>query len=137
MNNKVAWGIIAVIILLIGGVFLVSSKKENTPQQNSIPQDNKISVPTPVKILNISLTKSGFQPKTLTINKGETVSWINKSSESGTVNSDPYPDNNLYRFLNLGEFPPQTTVQAIFNETGTFTYHNQFAPSQTGTIIVK
>ena len=134
MNNKVILGIALVIVILIAGIFITSSKSDIPNSSQSIETNE---IPTPPKILDVSLTNNGFVPKTITINKGETVSWINKSNEDGTVNSDPHPTHNLYKFLNLGEFPPGSTVQAIFSETGTFTYHNHLNPSQKGTVIVK
>ncbi|HVT01280.1 MAG TPA: hypothetical protein VHE53_03565 [Patescibacteria group bacterium] len=137
MSNKAIWILVLFIVVVIGGIFLASNKNTNQPQYSTEDQANETPIPTPKKINDVKVTKNGFEPKIITINKGETVSWINSSGEDATVNSDPYPNNNKYPFLNLGSFPNGTTVQAIFNDTGTFGYHNQFKSSETGTIMVK
>lgn len=106
----------------------------------NIGQGTSSDVPqsiNPESIKTVTLTKDGFSPASLTVKKGDTVSFLNQSGKTATVNSNPYPVNNLYKFLNLGEFANGTTVQALFDEIGSFSYHNQFIPEQQGTIVVK
>lgn len=86
---------------------------------------------------DITLTQGGFEPKSITITKGTRVVWTNQSGGQGTVNSDPYPTNSFWKFLNLGIFDNGQNFSVTFDTTGTFTYHNQLKPSQTGTVVVK
>lgn len=87
--------------------------------------------------VNITLTSSGFDPKEVTVTKGSTVVWTNKSGQSATVNSADHPTHLLYPALNLGEFADGQTLQLMFNDAGTFGYHNHYNPSVYGKIIVK
>ena len=85
--------------------------------------------------LKVALTNLGSE--SYKIKKGGTVSWINASSKSGTVNSASHPNHNLHRFLNLGEFPSGSSFEAIFEKEGTYSYHNHLNPQQQGTVVVK
>lgn len=134
MNRRL---VVAIIFALILGLvfFVIKPGSDKGPTREQISK--RMAVPTPIKINQITLTSTGFTPKTITIGRGETVSWLNSSGRDATVNSDPYPKNDLFKFLNLGEFRANTTVQAIFEEVGQYGYHNHLVPAQTGVVIVK
>lgn len=85
----------------------------------------------------VTLTPSGWSPATLTIKAGQTVTWINKSGQEATVNSNPHPTHTDYPPLNLGSFANGTSLTLTFPTQGTYGYHNHFNPSQTGTIVVE
>ncbi len=135
MKNKSLLVVLAItLVAALGiGIFLRTQKGINITNQSK----NENSQNAPVKINKVLLTKNGFEPLSITIKKGETVMWINQSQKNATVNSNPYPTNNLYPFLNLGEFPPGNGIQTIFKEAGSYSYHNEFIPEQQGTIVVK
>ena len=85
----------------------------------------------------VRLTSSGFEPKSLEIDKETRVAWINASGEKATVSSNDHPTHAKYFPLNLGEFENDSSVQLIFEKEGTYEYHNHLKPQQTGTIVVK
>ena len=118
-----------IIIAIVGGLLLFIPKKtDKSESKNSLPSGGTNQVTLPDK---------GFSPESITIKKGGTVSWINASSKSGTVNSASHPNHNLHRFLNLGEFPSGSSFEAIFEKEGTYSYHNHLNPQQQGTVVVK
>lgn len=127
-------------ILLIGGQ-LTGKKPSSTPegdkpptQQTQSNQNGKVIVGKPITepIKTINITSSGFEPESLTIKNGVKVIWINKSGAK--VNIVP---TNKFAPLTLGEFPDGSSVQLLFDKSGTYTYQNQLKPSQTGTITVQ
>jgi|SRR5581483_870457 len=145
MNNKIVLSTIAVIVVL-GGVFLLSKRSNQKSTQNTTPasvqNQNTVqgkTTPTVVapKTTTVTLTSSGFEPATVTVSSGTIVIWVNKSGEPGTVNSDPHPTHNLWPFLNLGEFKDGSSVQVKFDKAGIYTYHNHLNPSQKGTVVVQ
>ena len=69
-----------------------------------------------------------FQPAELTIQKGESVTWINQDSADHTVTGTSFDSGSLSN----GKVFKQT-----FNETGTFDYHCTYHPSMKGKVIVK
>ena len=85
----------------------------------------------------IMLTQDGFSPSTITIQKGDSISWVNKSGKDATVNSDPHPTHTLYPPLNVGRFANGETLTLTFDATGTYGYHNHLDASQKGTILVE
>ncbi len=85
----------------------------------------------------ITLTDSGFSPNNITIKEGVAIRWKNSSSAAASVNSDDYPTNRLYPELNLGKFEKNQTLVHVFTKAGTYKYHNQMRPQNTGTIIVQ
>ncbi len=141
MNNKTLVIIIAVLVL-IGAVVVVLGKLGNKSIQSGAPAQSTTSQgtggTTPKEtIVNVNLTSSGFDPKTVTIKTGTRVIWINKSGGDATVNSDLHPTHKLYPPLNLGQFPNGSSVQLVFDKPGKYGYHNHLNPSQTGTVVVE
>jgi len=130
-----------VIYLVIGGIvytgiyyFFLAKKggyNYNQPEQSQ-------AQPTTQQVQNvITLTADGFSPITFTIKSGATVSWINKSGKTATVNSDPHPAHTAYPPLNLETFPDNGTLSLTFNKPGIYGYHNHLNPSEQGTITVE
>ena len=127
MQKPIIVVLIAAIIII--GILILFPRNLRKAGPGSVP-------PVPPR-KEVIAEKNGFSPQTLTIKKGDTVLWINKSGKNVTVNSDSHPTHNLYKFLNKGEFASGSSVQVTFEQEGTFTYHNHLNPSQKGTIVVK
>jgi plastocyanin len=70
-----------------------------------------------------------FQPASLTIPAGATVTWTNVGQRSHTVSAD---DGSF----DSGRLDPGETFSHTFAEPGTYTYHCGFHPEMQGTIIV-
>jgi len=130
--NKILLVIVALTVVL--GVFTFFGNKKSSPIATP-SMNSQESVATPNNpIVTITLTDSGFTPKDAAVKTGTRVIWVNKSGEAATVNSNDHPTHRLYPFLNLGEFPSGSSVQAVFEKAGKYSYHNHYSPSQTGTI---
>lgn len=143
MNKKYIWiiavGILITVLIAGGLLFQTKSNKQNTGAQNTKTAQNNQN-PTEIKQLfqkEITLTTTGFIPQTLTIKSGTRIVWLNKSGLTGTVNSDNYPTNILYPFLNLGRFDDKTSVSVMFTKPGKYTYYNALNLDQKGTITVE
>lgn len=143
MNSKYTWGLALVVLVavLIAGYLLLqtNANKQNNPTQNTnVTQNAGIKEETKQLFQeNVTLTATGFNPQTLTVNKGTRIVWLNKSGTDGTVNSDNHPTNLLFPFLNLGRFSNDSSVSVMFTKSGKYTYHNALKPDQKGTIVVK
>jgi plastocyanin len=137
-------GIIALVSVLITGYLFFNFGNKKSSVQNPVTQNiqkNKgIKSNEPViPAKTVTLTSSGFVPVTLTIKVGTRVIWINNSGTAGTINSDNYPTNLLYPFLNLGQFENDASFSTIFTKPGTYTYYNFLSQNQNqkGTIVVQ
>ena len=142
MNNKIALGILGVLVII--GAYLILS---NTGTQKSTPKPQPATtqtIPTASPMeskkssgVTIEVTANGFSPNSVTVKSGTQITWVNKTDSMVTVNSNPHPVHNLYPQLNLGRFGPSQSVLVTLDKPGTYTYHNHLDPIITGKIIVE
>jgi len=78
----------------------------------------------------VEMWKFAFDPATVTVKVGQTVTWDNYDgvdhqvvSDSGLFSSQPLPQNGEYSYT--------------FTKAGTYPYHCQIHPTMTGTVIVQ
>jgi len=148
MNNKTLITIIVVLIIVVA-VVMVGGKigkkatapgETNTPQaqqQTQQPQAGKETTINNEKIITIVATKSGFDPKTITIKADTRVIWVNNGDEAVVVASADHPTHQVYPPLNLGGFEKGSSVQLVFDKSGTYKYHDHLNPDNTGTVVVE
>ncbi|MCL5970242.1 MAG: cupredoxin domain-containing protein [Patescibacteria group bacterium] len=136
MNNKLVWLVVAVLVVGGGGALLLSNKSNNQPAQ-TVNQAQNTTPTQQMEESNVTVTGSGYEPKTITVKQGTKVVWKNTSGGPVTVNSDAHPTHLLWPFLNLGKFEDGSSVSVVFEKPGTYTYHNHLNVSQVGTVIVK
>ncbi len=121
---------------------------EQTAQQpGSVePVVEEEPVADPIFHALVEYTSSGFSPKTVTINKGETVRFTGQTNLWPASANHPthtlYPEKSANdclgtsfdacRVLKAGEF-----WEFTFNEVGSWNYHNHVRATDVGTIIVK
>lgn len=100
------------------------------------------------KTVIVSYTDQGFSPKSIAINEGDTVTWVNESSRGMWVASDIHPTHNEYpeesasdcsgsSFDACGAFSPGENWSFTFNEVGEWGYHDDLNLSRTGIVVVK
>lgn len=128
--------IMVVLIVVFGAFTFLANKNTNMP---SLTQPTVKPTVTEInnQVANITLRDSGFVPKDITVKAGTRVIWINKSGKAATVSSDDHPTHRLYPFLNLGEFENNSSVQAVAEKAGKYSYHNHLNASETGTVTVE
>lgn len=104
------------------------------------------------KIVTVKFNGAGYFSKAVSIKKGEVVTWVNESSVKTWPASAMHPTHTVYpgsdiqkcfsgkanevfdacRGLNQGE-----TYSFIFNEVGTWYYHDHLSPGMTGSVTVQ
>jgi plastocyanin len=90
------------------------------------------TTPTPTGNSNtVSIKGFAFNPSTLTVPVGTTVTWTNDDSTSHTVTSDSGSE------LSSGSISPGQTYSHTFNTAGTFDYHCRIHTSMKGNVIVE
>lgn len=123
MKNKVViWVIVALVAaaLLVGGVFIY-----NNMQNNSSSNSNQV-----VSTNTVNMQGSAFNPSSIKIKKGDTVTWTNNDSIVHSIVAD---DNSF----GLGSMVSGKTSQHTFSDSGTFAYHCSIHPYMKGTVIVE
>jgi plastocyanin len=127
MNNKILL-ILIVVILIIAGYFYFTQNKSVTNQmpQNQAPSTQQSQ--NPVNGNSVSIENFSFNPSSLTVKQGTTVTWINNDSANHTIKSDTFNSQDL----NQGD-----KFQFMFNTKGTFDYICSIHPSMAGKIVVE
>jgi plastocyanin len=140
-------------IFLLGFIVVASGCLHAAePAQND--NSNDTSTPSEVEYSDtrtIYFTGSGFEPASLTIEQGDTVTWVSNSSTGMWVASDNHPTHTKYHGSTLREHcqnGDQTTsafdqcsqgeeFSFTFEKTGEWSYHNHQPFTSGGTITVR
>ena len=78
----------------------------------------------------VQVTKNGFTPQSATVNAGDTVTWHNADTADHQVVAD---DGSFASPV----LHADQTYSHTFNGAGTVKYHDSFAKTHTGTIVVQ
>ena len=148
------------LVALILGIILVTGctqTNKNTSENTQTTEKSTgttlvIPIPAGAKNNFVEITADGFNPKTLTINAGDTVTWVNKDSGGHWPASAMHPTHEVYpdsSITKCGTDEQKNIFDACtalvksekwsftFNNVGTWNYHDHLDPSLWGTIIVK
>lgn len=114
-------------ILAVISILILSGCTQKTQQNNQqVTPENK---PTSNTAQSITIESFKFNPETVTIKKGSTVTWINKDSAPHTATSQNSFDSGT---LSKGQ-----TFTFTFKQEGTFNYICSIHPYMKGKIIVE
>jgi len=78
----------------------------------------------------VSITSTTFNPKTVTVNVGDTVTWKNTLQQAQTVTAD----NGSF---DSGNIAPGQTFSHTFAKVGTFAYRDKNHSGMRGTVVVR
>jgi len=82
----------------------------------------------------VAYTASGFEPREIIINAGDTVTWTNQSGSAMRVASDDHPEHLAYP--GFDQLSPGDSYSFTFDQPGTWGYHNHEDHNVTGLITV-
>ena len=77
----------------------------------------------------ISIVDFAFQPASIEVPAGSTVTWTNTGAATHTVTADDGA-------FDSGQLKPGTNFSQTFTTPGTYTYHCEIHPQMTGTVVV-
>lgn len=139
-------GVLIAVIVIIGAVVMLRGQSSGTTAPTDttptiVPESADGGASGGQDLMEretiVNVTKNGYEPSTVTVAVGSTVTWHNQSGSISNVSSDDHPSHLLNPFLNLGNFDDGESVSAKFEKAGTYPYHNHLDASQVGTVIVK
>ena len=124
MNRK--WIAVALVMILALGLVACGAKQPvaSTTEPATQPTSAPAGTAAEVKISNFA-----FDPSSLTVKVGTTVSWTNQDSAPHTITSDAGDWDS-------GQLSKGQSFSYTFDQAGTFAYHCSVHPSMTGTIVV-
>jgi plastocyanin len=86
----------------------------------------------------VKITDEGFDPATLTVASGDTVTFENESSDDSWPASDVHPTHQLYPGFDAKKpLLPGDSYSFTFTKAGSWGYHNHLEPDVKGTIVVE
>jgi len=126
--------LVFVLAFILGGCSLYSS----TPNKTAAPIDSATPINPAAPVVEtpavsesnvaISIKEFAFNPATITIKKGTTVTWTNNDSAPHQIKSDSFNSD----VLKQGQ-----KYLMNFGDAGVFNYSCSIHPSMTGQIIVE
>jgi plastocyanin len=122
------------MVLFIVNTLVFASQKSMMKANFSKPTQTKSAKPKmaaknkTAKTIMVKISGFAFNPKMITINKGDTVIWTNLDSMAHTVTSSSFDSGNM----NMN-----ATFKYTFNTSGTFNYVCTYHQKMTATVIVK
>ncbi|MBI4009056.1 cupredoxin domain-containing protein [Candidatus Roizmanbacteria bacterium] len=151
MNNKTLIGIVVAVLVILGAVVVMKSQQTTqvapsqsqeatttvSPEEATASPEITTENAMMEKEVKVNLTDSGFDPQEITVKVGTKVVWVNKTDQTGNVSSAKHPTHLVYPPLNLGDFEPGESVSLVFNEAGSYGYHDHLNPSQFGKVVVE
>lgn len=142
-------------LLLVSGLLLVTCGcTEPAPEPQPTPVPTTIKAPsrtylpttamptleTTTSVVNqniIMIKKEGFTPSTLTVKKGERVTWLNADSTDDPALYNPTHRINVANVFKSQLLSPGTSGSWIFTNTGVYHYADLMHPDIQGTVIVE
>ncbi|OHA48614.1 MAG: hypothetical protein A2806_00445 [Candidatus Terrybacteria bacterium RIFCSPHIGHO2_01_FULL_48_17] len=144
---------LGVVILIAIGVFLLSGGESGTPQPKpTLPLPESSSPTLSGEGAVVVITESGFEPQTLTVPNGTTVTFRNETSRNVWPASNIHPTHTQYPGSGLhkcgsAEEPqifdachglaPGESYLFTFTVSGTHQYHDHLFPTVAGQIMVE
>lgn len=135
MNNKVIIGIIVLVIVVVGVLFIKGQYGNTQTQQQNMPsqiqtQTNPTTGSSVMAKNAVTIQNMAFSPVTLTVKVGDKVTWTNQDSVGHSATAD---DNSF----DTGVFSQGQSKSITFSKAGTYTYHCSAHPNMQATIIVQ
>ena len=120
IKNRIAS--VVSLISVFSAILISCSKSASTGGTNN---GNPATLPNTVSIANMA-----FNPATITVKAGTTVTWKNNDNMSHTVTAD----DDSY---DSGNLPMGSSFSKTFSIAGTYPFHCTIHPSMTGSVVVQ
>ncbi len=86
----------------------------------------------------VEMISAGFNPTSLTVNLGDTVTFVNKDTAPHWPASNAHPTHTIYPgFDALKPLSTGESYSFTFTKIGAWNYHDHLNPSLVGTIVVQ
>lgn len=143
------WGLLLALVIAVSLAGCTQGQSPQVDDSQAGDSDTPADTGTNASGDNtIVFTGSGFQPASLTVEQGETVTWVNQADTSMWVASDRHPTHTLYDGSSRSEHCDGDSTafdqcgtgdrySFTFEKTGEWGYHNHVPFVQGGTITVE
>lgn len=123
--------IIALLLVTLGSAYFIITNNPSLQKQvsNFIPWSTQTGTTEKIEAGTVVIKGFRFNPETITIKVGDSVTWKNEDSVTHVMTDD----NGAW---DTGSINPGTEQQILFTSPGTYSYHCTPHPFMKGKIIV-
>ncbi len=117
-------GLVVAIVLVLVVASVLFMKNRNDQAVNANPA------------ATIDITKTSYTPGTVTIKKGQSVTWVNNDTVPHQIAADPYPTHSSLPELHSSSLNQGDSYTFTFENKGTFTYQDPLYPTTLKATVV-
>lgn len=155
MNSRTLIAIVAIVLIVLGGYFLLSNRAAAPEPEEEATQNTNEEIPAADNefVALISYTNDGFSPANTNIKVGDTVRFVNNADGGMWVGADEHPTHTSYdgtatrehcangaatggAFDMCRQAAPGEFWEFTFTKAGTFDFHNHARANHGGSIVV-
>lgn len=144
--------ILVIVLCAVAGVglaayyFSVSESSDAVPASNQTYEQLQTGTPLGGGVLGgdvesavvIRRTNEGYEPNEVTIQEGDTVTFVNESSEFHWPASDVHPTHTIYSDFDPREpVAPGDSWSFMFTQTGEWVFHDHLRANLKGVVTVE
>lgn len=119
----------------------IGTNSSTTGTFSTTPTNSTTNSSVAAKTVTVKIGSGGVSPKSVTINRDDTVTFVNNDSASRQIASNPHPAHTDYSgFNSLSGIAPGQSYSFTFARNGTFGYHDHLDSLNSavqGTIVVQ
>ena len=128
--------VVVIAIVVIAGIFFFARPKNPCQTATTIITSPATSQ-APATENTIQYTKNGFNPQSITVKVGTTVTFSDIDGGELWVASSPHPVHTDYCDFDQRTFIKNGQQYTFtFTKVGSWGYHNHLVPSNLGTVVV-
>lgn len=138
-SNKSKYAIVggAIAAILILGIVVVVALKFSGKSTEKVINKGEYSVKTVLDSAEVYVTKDGFSPAVIKIDKGQSVTWTNQDTSVHQIAAGPHPTHSSLPELFSDPLNSNETYSFVFDTSGTYTVHDELNPlTNQATVIV-
>ncbi len=139
MNTRIAAALVLILTVTVAAV-LLANRDSAAPAATPAPEVEATVMPdasnTPGTV-TVTLGRGAFTPDEVTVEAGQSILFVNESGAPAIVASDPHPTHTDLGGFESGTLESGASYLFVFNERGSWGFHNHLNPSHTGTVIVR
>ena len=128
LPKPVHWSILIVVLLTFIAICGCTGSGSSTP-----PATTQVQAPGAA---TVSIQNFAFNPTTISVTKGTTVTWVKGDTTDHTIVSDAQGSVALGAIFTSNSLPKGASFSFKFDNPGTYLYHCSIHPSMKATVIV-
>lgn len=119
----------ALAVLLLISILAAVIMQDDTSQQTGSQEEQQV--------IQVDITKDGFNPATVLAKKGSKIIWTNKDQSMHQLQANPHPTGESLPGLKSEILDSTQTYEYTADTPGTFEYHDHINPTTNGKIEVQ